>query len=153
PRFIRAMVEKKLLGDKTRGGFYKKTTAGLETLDPRTGEYRAQRTNDQVKSALKPLKGLDDTAAKLRALMADTGPAGQFAWKTVSRTLAYTARRVGEIADDLPAIDDAMKWGYNWELGPFETWDAMGFRATVERMQKDGLALPRWVTAMYGTGA
>src|SRR6185503_9654110 len=71
----------------------------------------------------------------------------------LSRALAYSARRVGEITDDVAAIDDAMKWGYNWELGPFETWDALGFAETTLRMQADGLALPGWVTAMVKAGA
>jgi 3-hydroxyacyl-CoA dehydrogenase len=64
----------------------------------------------------------------------------------LAKGLAYTARRVGEISDDVAAIDDAMRWGYNWELGPFETWDALGFAATYDRMVADGLALPASVT-------
>jgi 3-hydroxyacyl-CoA dehydrogenase len=62
--------------------------------------------------------------------VADPGPAGQFAWKVLSRSLAYSARRIGEISRRREAIDDAMRWGYNWELGPFETWDALGFAKT-----------------------
>ena len=79
--------------------------------------------------------------------------AGTFAWKVLSRSLAYAARRVGEIADDVVAIDDAMKWGYNWELGPFETWDALGFEAVVDRMKKDGVALPASIDKMRAAGA
>ena len=69
------------------------------------------------------------------------GVVGDFAWQALSKSLAYSARRVGEICDDVKAIDDGMKWGYNWDLGPFEIWDALGFADTVDRMVKDGIAL------------
>lgn len=153
PSYIRAMVEKNLLGDKTRAGFYRKTPSGIETLDPRTGEYRPQRKNEAIASTVQSLKNIDDVRERLRALLSDNGPAGRFAWKTLARTLAYSARRVGEIADDLTAIDDAMRWGYHWELGPFETWDALGFVSTLERMEQDGIVLPDWVKKMKAAGA
>ncbi len=153
PAFIRAMAERKQLGDKTKGGFYRKTADGLETLDPRTGEYRAQKKNPAIQQAIKPLRDVEDPRERVRAIVADTGPAGQFAWKTLSRTLAYSARRMGEITDDLAAVDDAMRWGYSWDLGPFETWDAIGFVSALERIQKDGLSLPSWVLDMKAAGA
>src|SRR5207245_2931726 len=71
-------------------------------------------------------------------------------WKVISRSLAYAAKRIPEIADDVVAIDDAMKWGYNWELGPFETWDALGVHETIARMKKDGIALPPSIENMKG---
>jgi len=80
------------------------------------------------------------------------GPAGQFAWKVTAKTLAYTARRVPEIADDLWAVDDAMRWGYNWDLGPFEAWDAIGVPQSVERMKQEGVALPAWIDEMLASG-
>ena len=153
PAFIRTMAEKKQLGDKTKGGFYRKAGKDIETLDPRTGEYRAKKQNPEIKAATKALKGTEDTRDRVKQLVADTSAAGSFAWKTISKTLAYTARRVGEITDSLVAIDDAMKWGYNWELGPFETWDAIGFQDSVARMEKDGIALPEWIKKMKAAGA
>jgi 3-hydroxyacyl-CoA dehydrogenase len=153
PDFIRGMVEKKQLGDKTKGGFYKKTEAGLETLDYKTGQYRPKQTTKEVVAATKALKGVEDPRERLRRLIADKGPAGAFAWKVTAKALAYSARRIPEIADDIVAIDDAMKWGYNWELGPFEVWDALGFAATVERMQADGVALPAWILDMKAKSA
>ncbi len=152
PDYIRLMVEKKLLGDKTRGGFYKKTDAGVLTLDPATGEYREKRASPEIAKAVKSLRDVDDAGERLRRLVADPGPAGAFAWKVLSRGLAYAARRVGEITDDVAAIDNAMRWGYNWELGPFETWDALGFAATVDRMVADRVALPASVIAMREKG-
>jgi 3-hydroxyacyl-CoA dehydrogenase len=153
PAFIRAMVEKKQLGDKTKGGFYKKEKDGLSTLDPKTGEYRPKQQTKEVAAVTKALKSVEDPRERIRKLLADKGPAGSFAWKVTARALAYAARRIPEITDDLDAIDDAMKWGYNWELGPFEVWDALGFNATLERMLADGLALPAWILDMKKKGA
>jgi 3-hydroxyacyl-CoA dehydrogenase len=153
PGWIRQMVERKLLGDKTKGGFYRKGASGIETLDPATGEYRAKKQTPAVAAATKSLKGIEEPTARLKKLMADPGPAGQFAWKITSRTLAYSARRIPEITDDIAAVDDAMRWGYNWDLGPFEVWDALGFGETLARMKADGLALPEWVDKMAAAGA
>ena len=153
PAYIRQMIERKLLGDKTRAGFYRKGASGaIETLDPKTGEYRAKASTPAIAAALKPLKSVEDPRDRLRKLMADTGPAGSFAWKVTSKTLGYSARRLPEIADRVSAVDDAMRWGYNWDLGPFEVWDTLGFAATRSRLQADGVALPDWVTAMPETG-
>jgi 3-hydroxyacyl-CoA dehydrogenase len=153
PAYIRTMLEKKQLGDKTKGGFYKKTPAGIETLDPKTGEYRPKAQTKEVASFTKGLKGLEDPRERLKKLLADTGPAGTYAWKVTSKALGYAARRVGEIADKVSAIDDAMRWGYNWELGPFEVWDALGFAATTKRLKDAGIALPGWVDTMVQKGA
>jgi 3-hydroxyacyl-CoA dehydrogenase len=164
PAYIRAMVERKLLGDKTKAGFYRKTKDGaIETLDPRTLEYRARSGDKEIRAFCKELAGLDDPAERIRRLVAlDALPASdgggkskarRFAWKLVSRSLAYSARRVGEIADSITAIDDAMRWGYNWDLGPFETWDALGFDAVVQGMKSEGIALPPSIDRMRAAGA
>jgi 3-hydroxyacyl-CoA dehydrogenase len=155
PSFIRAMVEKKLLGDKTKGGFYKKDKATGEvlTLDPKALEYRKKGGDPEIKATTKAVSKIEDPKARLKKLVADPGKAGQFAWKVLSRSLAYSARRIGEITDNIVAVDDAMKWGYNWELGPFETWDALGFVETTERMIKDGVPLPGSILKMKDSGA
>ena len=98
--------------------------------------------DDGVKAVTKAVSKIEDPRARVKALVADQGKAGAFAWKVLSRGLAYSARRIGEIADDVTAVDEAMKWGYNWELGPFEVWDALGFVETTERMEKDGVVGP-----------
>nr|MBK7063862.1 3-hydroxyacyl-CoA dehydrogenase/enoyl-CoA hydratase family protein [Deltaproteobacteria bacterium] len=152
PAFIRTMVERKQLGDKTKGGFYKKTGEGVQTLDPTTGEYREKKTTKEVISFIKTLRDVEDVGERLRLLAADEGPAGRFAWKVLARGLSYSARRVGEISDNVWSIDDGMRWGYNWELGPFETWDALGFAKTTDRMIADGVALPDSVKAMRANG-
>lgn len=152
PAYINAMIEKKQLGDKTKGGFYKKGGDGVMTLDPATGEYREKKTTKEVSSFIKSLRDVEDVGERLRKLAADTGPAGKFAWKVLARGLSYSARRVGEISDNVWSIDDGMRWGYNWELGPFETWDALGFAETTDRMLADGVALPESVKAMRSKG-
>lgn len=153
PAFIRAMAEKKLLGNKTKGGFYKKVGKDIQTFDPKTLEYRAKGGDEGIKAMTKSISKVEDTAERLRKLAADTGKAGAFAWKVLSRSLAYAARRIPEIADDIVAIDDAMRWGYNWELGPFQTWDALGFVSTLERMEKDGVLVPESIKKMRAAGA
>jgi 3-hydroxyacyl-CoA dehydrogenase len=154
PPFIRTMVERKILGDKTRGGFSRKAKDGsFETLDPKTLEYRPRGGDEAIKKATKSAEKVEDPKGRVKKLVAGGGKAGEFAWKVIAKNLAYTARRVGEIADDVAAIDDAMRWGYNWELGPFQTWDALGFTETVERMEKDGIALPASIKKMKDSGA
>jgi 3-hydroxyacyl-CoA dehydrogenase len=153
PPYIRQMIERKLLGDKTKAGFYRKGAAGIETLDPRTGEYRARQTTKEIAASIKSLKGVEDVAERVRKLLLDKGPAGSFAWKVTSKVLAYSARRLPEIADAPSAVDKAMRWGYNWDLGPFQIWDALGFAPTLERMRADGVALPPWIEAMRAAGA
>jgi 3-hydroxyacyl-CoA dehydrogenase len=144
PDFVQKMLEKKWLGNKTGQGFYKriKSEAGKEklVLDYKTLEYRpAQKVKfpslDAVKAASTP-------ADKAKALVYGEDRAGKFAWKITSESLLYAARRVPEIADDIYNIDNAVKWGFNYEAGPFESWDALGVEESVARMRKEGKAIP-----------
>jgi 3-hydroxyacyl-CoA dehydrogenase len=155
PAYITTMIEKGILGDKTKGGFYKKdkATGELTTLDPYTGEYRANGGDPEIKKATKALGKIEDPKARLKALVAAPGVVGEFAWTVLSRSLSYAARRIGEITDSVEAIDNAMKWGYAWDLGPFEVWDAIGFVEAYDRMKKDGVALPAWVDKMAAAKA
>ncbi|HVV82076.1 MAG TPA: 3-hydroxyacyl-CoA dehydrogenase/enoyl-CoA hydratase family protein [Kofleriaceae bacterium] len=153
PPYIRTMVERGQLGDKTKGGFYKKAGKDVLTLDPKTGDYRAKGGDEAIAKAAKSLAKIDDVRERVKKLVATPGVVGELAWQALSRSLAYSARRIGEITDEPNAIDDAMKWGYNWELGPFETWDALGFAETTARMQREGIALPAWIDKMIAAGA
>jgi len=156
PDYIRKMVEKKLLGDKTKGGFFKKgADKQVQTLDPKTLEYRPKGGDEAIKAATKALAKVEDPKERVKKLAADQGKAGDFARKVLYRSLAYSARRVatGEIADSVVAIDDAMRWGYNWELGPFETWDALGFAETTDAIEKAGHKLPDAIKKMKASGA
>jgi 3-hydroxyacyl-CoA dehydrogenase len=153
PGYVRTMIERKQLGDKTRGGFYRKNQDGsIDTLDPYTGEYRTRGGDAEIRNTCKAIAKEEDARERVRKLVATQGVVGEVAWKALSRSLAYAARRVGEISDDIEAIDNGMKWGYSWELGPFETWDALGFRATLERMQESGIELPASIVAMHESG-
>ncbi len=154
PAYIKAMVEKKYLGDKTKGGFFKRgADKQIQTLDPKTLEYRAKGGDESIKAATKGLSKIEDPKERVRKLAADAGKAGDFARKVLYKSLAYSARRIGEIADSVVAIDEAMKWGYNWELGPFEVWDALGFAETADAMVKAGHKLPESITKMKASGA
>jgi 3-hydroxyacyl-CoA dehydrogenase len=153
PAYIQRMIEKGQLGDKAKGGFYKKAGKDIQTLDPKTGEYRAKGGDPEIAKATKEVAKIEDPRARVKALVAAPGRAGEFAWTVLSRSLAYAARRISEITDSVEAIDNAMKWGYAWELGPFETWDALGFAVTVDRMKQDGIALPPWIEKMRAAGA
>jgi 3-hydroxyacyl-CoA dehydrogenase len=153
PAYVKAMIERGQLGDKTKGGFYKKQGDAILTLDPKTGEYRAKAGDPDIAKATKAVARIEDPRQRVRELVAAPGATGAFAWTVLSRSLSYAARRIPEITDSVEAIDNAMKWGYAWDLGPFETWDALGFATTYARMKQDGIALPAWVDKMSGAGA
>ncbi|MBV9573047.1 MAG: enoyl-CoA hydratase/isomerase family protein, partial [Acidobacteriales bacterium] len=148
PDFFREMVGRKWLGDKTKGGFYKKTKSSEGSpderlaLDWKTLEYRPRqkpkfpnlemaKNIEQTGSRLRMLLSLDSTAAKV-------DKAGGFLWSLLSDLWIYTANCIPEISDSIVDIDRAMRLGFNWELGPFELWDAAGVDATVERMKREG---------------
>jgi 3-hydroxyacyl-CoA dehydrogenase len=154
PDYVRKMVEKKLLGDKTKGGFYKRTPdKQILTFDPKTLDYRPKGGDESIKATTKAISKVEDPKERVRKLVADQGKAGDFARKVLYRSLAYSARRIGEITDSVSAVDDAMRWGYSWDLGPFETWDALGFAATTDAIEKEGHKLPDSVKAMKAKGA
>jgi 3-hydroxyacyl-CoA dehydrogenase len=156
PKLIDDMLEKKLLGDKTKGGFYKKTknAAGkteILELDLKTFEYKPQQKTKFA--SLDAAKGIEDLPARLKALVWGKDNVGEFLWKTISRTLRYSANRIPEIADTIVEIDNAIKWGFGWEVGVFETWDAIGVKESVERMRAEGQAVPANVEKMLASGA
>ena len=143
PAFMGRMVERGLLGDKARQGFYKKTKGATPErlyLDHATGEYvPAKRPKF---ASVEATKGLDDPARRLQAVLAGKDPAAEFAWRNLRDTLLYAVNRIPEIADDVVNVDRAMRWGFNWELGPFEMLDAIGVAAFVQRAEADGVAIP-----------
>jgi len=154
PDFIREMVNRKWLGDKTGQGFYKKTRgAGGESeilvLDPATMEYRQQ---DSVHfSSLDTVKNIADSNERVRAMISADDRAGKLAWEATADTLLYAATVAAEIADDIVNIDNAMRWGFNWDAGPFETWDALGVATLAKRMVDEGRTLPPLVEQVLAT--
>jgi len=163
PEFFNQMLQKKWLGDKTKGGFYKKAKGaeGQEdermALDWKTLEYHPRQKPKFP--ALDMAKNVEDTGARLRMLlgMEGSGPqkgdrAGAFLWAALTDLWTYAANRVPEISDSIVEIDRAMKLGFNWELGPFELWDAAGVEATVARMKKEGKPVAANVEKLLASG-
>jgi len=168
PDFYKQMLERKWLGDKTKGGFYKKgvgrasspANAGKDderlALDWKTLEYRPRQKPKFP--ALEMAKNIEDTGARLRMLLGLEGSpqrgdkAGAFLWSVLSDLWNYSANRVPEISDSIVEIDRAMRLGFNWKLGPFELWDAAGIEATVARMKKEGRAVAGNVEQLLAGG-
>jgi len=144
PDFVKDMVAKGLLGNKSKQGFFKKVKGekGQEFFyyDYKTGAYApSQRPKF---ASIEAAKSIDDPAKRLQALITSGDKAAKFAWTNLRDTLIYTLNRIPEIADDIVNIDNAMKWGFNWELGPFEMLDAIGVGYFVERAERDGVQVP-----------
>ena len=156
PDLIDTMLEKKLLGDKTKGGFFKKTknsegkTEILE-LDLKTFEYKPQEKTKFP--SLDAAKQVEDLPKRVKTLAWGDDRVGEFLWKTSSRLFRYAANRIPEIADTIVEIDNAIKWGFGWEIGVFETWDAVGVSESVERMRREGQPVPENVQKMLDSGA
>lgn len=156
PAWFNKMIENKWLGDKTKQGFYKKekTPEGKKlslVLDPAKLEYReaAKPEFESVSAA----KKLPTAAQKIKAIVWGNDKAAKFAWKLSALGAIYAANRIPEIADSIVEIDNAMTWGYNLELGPFQAWDAIGVKESVERMEKEGMKVPENVKKMLASGA
>ena len=155
PDFFKAMLERKWLGDKTKGGFYKKqkSTDGEQrlALDWKTLEYRPLQ---KVKFAsVEMAKNVEELPERLTMLLAPSkDKANVFLWSVLSDLWTYAANRVPEIADSVVEIDRAMKMGFNWELGPFELWDTAGVAKTVERMKKEGKPVAANVEKLLASG-
>jgi 3-hydroxyacyl-CoA dehydrogenase len=155
PEFVTKMIERGLLGNKTKAGFYqrKKGEGGkreIWTLDTATLDYRAAQ---KVKlPSLDVAKNIEDTRERLKTVVWSKDRVGGFLWKTISRTLTYTAEGIPEIADTVVEVDRAMRWGFNWELGPFEVWDAIGVEKSVAKLKEEGRPVPANVQAMLDAG-
>ena len=155
PAFISKMIEKNLLGKKTRAGFYKTDFTPefkkiRKVIDPETLEYIDVQKPDLP--CLAAAKKIPDLARRMKAVVYADDPGGQFAWLALAHNLIYSANRIPEISDTIVEIDRALRWGFNFEMGPFETWDAIGVAESVEKMERDGLAVPEKVKAMLATG-
>ena len=163
PAFFRQMLERKWLGDKTKGGFYKKVkgSQGKEdermALDWKTLEYHPRQKPKFA--ALDMAKNVEETGARVRMLLGLDGGAPQkpdkantFLWTALADLWTYSANRIPEISDSVVEIDRAMRMGFNWEFGPFELWDAAGVEATVARMKKEGRPIAANVEKLLASG-
>jgi 3-hydroxyacyl-CoA dehydrogenase len=160
PVLVEEMVRRGWLGDKTGQGFYKRVKGDGEreilTLDVHTMEYRPRQKARFA--SIENGKTIEDTRQRLRALL---GPilegqkgdkAQQFLWGAISESCLYAARRVPEISDSVVDVDRAMRWGFGWELGPFEVMDAIGVKAFAEQVGKEGRALPAVIEKVLASG-
>ena len=155
PDFVKKMIEKKYLGNKTQGGFYKTELTPewkkiRKVIDPVTLEY-IEFTPPEFPclEAAKKAKTLPD---KLKAVLYGDDKGARYAWKTLAHNLIYSANRIPEISDTIVEIDNGMKWGFNFTMGPFETWDAIGLVESIAKMEKDGMVVPACIKQMIASG-
>jgi 3-hydroxyacyl-CoA dehydrogenase len=150
PAFIEEMMKRGWLGDKTGGGFYKRVKKEgdkeILTLDWKTLEYRPRQKAKF--GSIEAGKGIEDTRERLRALVAPAlggkggDKASRFLWSCLSENCLYAARRVPEIANSVVDVDRAMRWGFAWELGAFEVWDAIGVEKMAGALEREGKQMP-----------
>lgn len=151
PEFVDTMIDNNLLGTKTKGGFYKTDLTPewkkiRKVIDPQTLEYSEYAPAEfECLAEAKKAKTLSD---KMKAVVYGNDKGAKFAWKVVANNLIYAANRIPEISNTIIEIDNAMKWGFNFEMGPFETWDAIGLEASVEKMEKEGFTVPEKIKQM-----
>lgn len=153
---MQKMYEKGWLGSKSGQGFYLKKKAKdgsseILQLNPETFEYEARgKLKTNAVQTAKQAKTFTDTLKTLA--YANDDRAGQLIWRVMKPTLLYSAEKTYEIADDIVSIDNAMKWGFGWDYGPFEIWDALGVEDSVQRMKAEGETIPEWVEEMLASG-
>ncbi len=150
PEILDKMVERKILGDKTKGGFYKKVGKDILTLDFETLEYRPQQKAEFA--SVGAAKQIEDLSARLKTLVYAKDRAGEYLWHTMADACIYAAHRIPEIADNIVEIDNAMRWGFAHEMGIFEKWDAIGVEKSVAKMREEGRTIPANVDAMLAAG-
>ncbi|KPC54789.1 3-hydroxyacyl-CoA dehydrogenase/enoyl-CoA hydratase family protein [Amantichitinum ursilacus] len=156
PAWMQALIEKGALGQKTKGGIYRKEGRDIFVLDPKTGEYvqSGQKGDDEVKAILK----IENPAEKFKALRESQNPQAQFLWACMRDVWQYIAYWLGDIAGNARDVDFAIRWGFGWKQGPFEMWQAAGWKAIAEAISGEiaagqtmsSAALPAWVNSVDG---
>ncbi len=155
PEFMERMLERGWLGEKKGQGFYKRVGKGAEreiqAIDLKTLEYHpAEKPRFASADAA---RSIEDLPQRLRMLVAADDRAGKFLWPLFRDLFIYSAQMLPEISDRVVEIDRAMRWGFAFSLGPFELWDALGVAPAVERMRRDGCAVPEKIERMLAAGA
>ena len=156
PDWFKKVIANKWFGDKTKQGFYKKERSPegkrvTLVINPDTLEYAP--ADKPTFPCLDAAKAAKTPAEKIKTVVWGDDKAAKFAWECTAAGSIYAANRIPEIADSIVDIDNAMVWGYNNELGPFGTWDAMGVEESVKRMEKEGMKVPENVKKMLASGA
>jgi len=150
PDLFREMARRGWLGEKSGSGFYKRVDGEIYALDHRTMEYRPRQKPKL--SSIEAARLIEDPAKRLRQILSAPDKAGQFLWQLTSSILSYAAKRVPEIADDVVNVDRAMKWGFAWDAGPFETWDLLGVAELATRLEGEGREVPDLVRSVLTQG-
>ena len=155
PEFVNTMIAKNLLGKKSQSGFYKtELTPDWQkirmVLNPATFDYEEAQPVELP--CLAEAQKAGNLPEKMRAVVYGEDKGARFAWQAVANNLIYAANRIPEISDTIVDIDNAMRWGFNLEMGPFETWDAIGLKTSVARMEKEGFKVPPKVKKMLKAG-
>jgi len=154
PDVLNELVSRRWIGEKGGQGFYKKVKGDqgstILSLNLSTMEYNpSAKISSASIEAAKAMKG---AKRKIKAFLGTKDRYSELAWNVLKQVLVYSAEKLGEIADSIQEIDNAMKWGFNWELGPFETWDLIGLPESVQRMEAEGLTVPAWVKDWIAAG-
>jgi 3-hydroxyacyl-CoA dehydrogenase len=150
PAFMTEMIKKGWFGSKTGQGFFLKKGNEILELDPSTMEYGPRKK--LITPAIEISKQEKDLANKMKMIVFSDDRAGKLLWNILSPVFIYSAQLLGTIADDIVAIDRAMKWGFGWKMGPFEMWDSIGFEKSVQMMLRSGMDIPDWITNMLFNG-
>lgn len=154
PTFVQVMINNRWLGQKTKQGFYKKIKEGEKeetlVLDHENLSYRPP---EKVSfPSIEMAKNIEDVRERIKILITSQDRGAEFAWNILKKTLIYSSEKIPEISDNILNIDRAMRWGYNWEIGPFEIWDAIGLKSSVKRMEKEGEKIPELVEKLLSKG-
>jgi 3-hydroxyacyl-CoA dehydrogenase len=144
PEFMATMIEQGKLGNKAGQGFYRKEKVDgkrqIFYYDYESGDYLPLAKPKFA--SVQMVKQVDDPRRRLKTILGGADRGAEYAWKSLRDSLIYTFNRIPEIADDVVNIDNAMRWGFNWELGPFEMLDAIGVDSFVRRADQDGVKIP-----------
>ncbi|MEX2347652.1 MAG: 3-hydroxyacyl-CoA dehydrogenase NAD-binding domain-containing protein [Balneolaceae bacterium] len=146
PDEFQKMVDEGMIGNKVGKGFYSKQDGEYLVINPETFEYESQQELKDL--VLDEANKIKDMSERLKFLVNSEGKIGDFLWNVHRDLLMYAANRIPEITDSPLSIDRAMQWGFNWEMGPFERWDALGIKETAERIEREGKDVPPIISEM-----
>ena len=154
PSYFKDMIHRGWCGEKTGQGFYRKTytnekkqisVLNLDSLEYQPMKYLMARSLDTIRN-------IEDPRARINKLIRLDDITSRFAWRVLSKLMLYGANLIGNITDEIVCVDRAMRWGFAWEIGPFEIWDSIGVQEVISRMQTDGLDIPEWVLSLANNG-
>ncbi len=151
PPLVEQLIERGSTGDKADEGFYKKVEGEIRSINPETLEYESPEK--ERLEGLEEIRAIDNLDERLRALYTADGRVGGFFREHTLSILAYSARCIPAVTDRPADVDRAMRWGFGWKKGPFETWDALGFDRVLSDLRRGDYTVPSWIDEMEGQGA